>query len=72
MLTQQYNDIKKIKEYLSKKGFKEDKGVIEKMFKQKKKNKKGYMVDPRILWWIIILIILYLLWKSDFFAHLLG
>jgi hypothetical protein len=44
---------------------------FEKMVKQKKK--KGMApIDPRILWFIIALIVLYLLWKSGILAKIFG
>jgi hypothetical protein len=70
ILTQQHRKIKEMEEFLKKKGLKVKKSFIEKMINNKK-NKKG-VVDPRILWIIIAIIILYLLWKSGFFARLFG
>lgn len=66
IITQQNQDIKKMRDFLKKKGFKENRGFLEKMFKTKR-NKKG-IIDPRILWFIIGLIILYLLWKARVFG----
>lgn len=67
ILSQQNREIDQMKLFLSKKGFKNKEDFIEKMFKNKKK--KG-AIDPRILWIILALIILYLLWKSGFFSFL--
>ncbi|MEK6889450.1 MAG: hypothetical protein AABW80_05080 [Nanoarchaeota archaeon] len=39
--------------------------VLEKLFDRK--NKKGQMIDPRIIFWIILLILLYLFLKSSGF-----
>lgn len=58
ILNQLQNENKKIKEFLKEQGFKEEGGFLEKMLK-----KKG-AIDSRILWIIIVLIVLYLLWKA--------
>ena len=55
---QSLSDMKKMKDFLNTKGFKDNR---RKMFS----NKKG-VIDPRILWIVIALVILYLLWKSIF------
>ena len=61
---QNQKDTKEITDFLKEKGFKKEEGFVNDMFK---KNKRG-VIDPRILWIIIILIILYLLSKSGFFS----
>jgi len=66
ILTQQNQELKRMRDFLKTKGFREEEGFIKNMWKSKK-NKRG-VIDPRILWFIIGLIILYLLWKSGFFG----
>ncbi|MCK5149607.1 hypothetical protein KAJ87_01630 [Candidatus Pacearchaeota archaeon] len=64
ILMQQDKDLKRIKGFLKKKGFRERKGAIEKMVKNRKSKRGSIAIDPRILFWIIVLILLYLFLKS--------
>jgi len=57
---QQFNVIKKLEE---KTGIKEEDGIMEKLVSLIN-NKKGMMIDPRVLFWILILILGYLFLKS--------
>ena len=58
--TQQKKDIEKIKKKLH---IKEEKNFIEKM-KKKKSRRGAFYMDPRILFWILLGILLYLLLKA--------
>lgn len=64
ILMQQDKDLKTIKAFLKKIGFKDKEGFIEKMVKHKKNKKGSIAIDPRILFWIIIIILAYLFLKS--------
>jgi len=57
---QQNKEIRKIEKKI---GIEEEKGVLEKIIKQMK-GKKGMVIDPRILFWILIIIFGYLFLKS--------
>ena len=56
---QTQDDIRKMKDFLNNKEFVD--------YRNKMFNKKG-IIDPRILWIILALVILYLLWKSNLFG----
>jgi len=64
ILINQNEELKKIKGFLKKKGFKEKKDGFEKMFEIKKNKKGSIAIDPRILFWIIVIILGYLFLKS--------
>jgi len=57
-LNQIQKENNEMKEFLKTKGFKEEEGIVNKMF-----NNKKAAFDARILWVLVALIILYLLYK---------
>ena len=62
---EQYNVIKRIEE---KTGIKEEKNFMEK-FANLINKKKGMMIDPKILFWILVIILGYLFLKSIGVIH---
>lgn len=66
ILNQVQKELEKIKEFLKKKGFKNEEGLVE-MMKKVLGKKKG-SVDSRLLWIPVALIILYMLYKAGIFG----